>query len=859
MRRWQPVARASVVPTVGLALSLAVGCGAAGRDPRAGRRTPAHEAAPAQSFGKDDLASAPLAYVPGGTFGPYVGSSAQGSLALWAAGEPRGWYSAPLPRPDPARIVIAPPEPVRFADAPPEVGVVAVERVPGAGWMVLATTRGDGPERVEVILLGPAGELSAGPLSVGEADRPVLWIAPIATDHGLLALWAIDRDGKVEIVAAELSRRGALIGAARPIASDVTAWQAVRSGNGAALALARGGKLELLTIDSARTPVGEPVPLATDADSDVDLLARRDGFLLAYSTRRGVDTVVQVQALDAQGKPRGERSPVTPVLGDQALVSLVGLPDGPAFIGWESLADVAERGRLVTIAPVSDAGLLGAERARLASTNATLLPELVATPRGVAAITLAPPCPRKVSCTEQLEQLTFVELDEHLAPRAAEPLLVAVRDHEPASLAWGLDCRSGACLALVAGDEVPAPVDVLRLERRSDAWRPPVLASEPGAAAALTTLDTPESVADIAADHVGDRTLVAWITYFDPQKAVPKLARPGADGRSDPPQAKLTLVSADAAGNLGPQQVLSTRARSLGGVAVSADPKQPEALVAWTALDQGQPQTFVTLVDATGKKLAQRMITAAKGEDSDVALQRVDDGWIVAWIDERDGNPEVYSAKVNRLLQRVAPESRVTRTQGDASAPALARIGKSVVLVWADARDPERPGLADVWATRLSPVDGKPIEAEHRLAATPDFSHSPVLGTAGSRGFAAWIEEAASAENGAGAVLRFAEIDEAARIVGASTRVDALGGLPTSLTLACGPSACSALVDVATTRSPLLVRVPLVPEPQVTRLLGLAGAAGQSVPLVALGELFFFGEQATSERARVRSARLAAP
>src|SRR6185436_2596475 len=109
-------------------------------------------------------------------------------------------------------------------------------------------------------------------------------------------------------------------------------------------------------------------------------------------------------------------------------------------------------------------------------------------------------------------------------------------------------------------------------------------------------------------------------------------------------------------------------AHSIGGVALAAgDPAKKEALLVWAAIDNKQPQVFATALDKTGKKLLQKMITRRTGELSDVAVAFAGDGYLLSWIDERNGDPELYAAKLNRLLQRAGPERRLTSSKGAAT------------------------------------------------------------------------------------------------------------------------------------------------------------------------------------------------
>ena len=68
-----------------------------------------------------------------------------------------------------------------------------------------------------------------------------------------------------------------------------------------------------------------------------------------------------------------------------------------------------------------------------------------------------------------------------------------------------------------------------------------------------------------------------------------------------------------------------------------------DGLALWTGLDKGEPQVFLTSVGFDGKRGQQRMLTRKSGEASDVAGLLVDGGCLVAWVDERSGDAEVYA------------------------------------------------------------------------------------------------------------------------------------------------------------------------------------------------------------------------
>ena len=112
----------------------------------------------------------------------------------------------------------------------------------------------------------------------------------------------------------------------------------------------------------------------------------------------------------------------------------------------------------------------------------------------------------------------------------------------------------------------------------------------------------------------------------------------------------------------------------MGGVAIAAGGKPEDgAAVAWVARDGSDP---------AGAPLARRphrtahdelQLTTTKGDASDVAIAWAGDGWLVAWVDSRDGNGEVYASKVDRDLKpdgaRGAHHEGAPATRGTSRSP----------------------------------------------------------------------------------------------------------------------------------------------------------------------------------------------
>ncbi len=121
------------------------------------------------------------------------------------------------------------------------------------------------------------------------------------------------------------------------------------------------------------------------------------------------------------------------------------------------------------------------------------------------------------------------------------------------------------------------------------------------AGSTLSTADRADApLSQISVGELNGRSLVGYVTDFDPTTPWVKLTKPTADGRYEPLRARLDLqafASTEPFAALFPAESLSLRAHSLGGIALSGGAQQKDVLAAWAGLDAGQPQVFLTLID----------------------------------------------------------------------------------------------------------------------------------------------------------------------------------------------------------------------------------------------------------------------
>ena len=668
-------------------------------------------------------------------------------------------------------------------------------------------------EVVEVWILSASGAKIAGPIGIGHTAGALLWIEAIPNARGASILWAASGTGRAEIWNTEITATGELVGAPRVLAHDAGAWQAVAFGKGFALGVVHVGKASgehgpidvtlLSGPDAALTPV--VVNAEASADLDLDLAALGDQIVLAWSDHRGGENRVFSSAVDQNGKLIAAPAPATPPLGEQAILRVVPAAEGGSrgYLAWEELDAQTPTHRRFQVAAFQGNGRVGSPRGLFEYWKMDgSTPEIAATASGVAVLTLAPLCEHGAECNKASPVAPeFLEFDHDFAVRSTEAVWPETAQ-TPSSLAWNLTCPNDICFALSADSSVPSSVSLTRLEHRSDAYRAPgqrVELPPPPRIASDEALAETAPLSQIALTETSAGTLLGWITDFDPTTPWVKLKKPTPDGRYEPLRAQLDLRAFSASEPLAPLgevENLSLRAHSLGGVALSSSPHQNDALVGWAGLDNGQPQVFLTLVDKLGKKQAQRMLTHKNGELNDIATLASGADYFVAWVDERTSDPELYATKVNHALNRIAPEQRITQAPGAATDVSLVPTNSGALVVWADARDTEAPGAADIYAAALRESDASRVAPEVCVQKTRVHSFSPVAVPYGKNTLVAWLEAAADTGSDEPAHVSFAQLDETAHVIGSVQSVTFASGTPVTLGLDCADQTCHALVSV---------------------------------------------------------------
>jgi len=722
--------------------------------------------------------------------GPFTARSADGGLVAWIVASehggsqdlvavPTGLDGAPLAE---DRVV---------ASVPQEATSLFVRASGGSrgGWIVGWTALLDRGEALSVIGLAPDGISRWKPVDVQRTSDHIRWADVIGAPHGATCIWAEETPaGDANILAAPLDTDGRPKGMPVRVARGIRGWSVAADGDGVAMALVSAGaddktaagSLSWATLDADGRPRGPAVPIGTrpTVSGDVEVVAVPGGWLLAWTDRTGEDPQILLATVDASGKVKGPHRALEAV-GGTVLAAITSGPAGVA-LAWQEPRGRAREIRQLHLALVATEDL-GAQPGTAVEISSSAAPELAATDHGFALLAQAHGCTDRQpgSACDGPILPTFVRLDARLEPTQAEPLLVG-DSHGAAALGWGLRCAGDRCVALAATQDTPTPLYSVDLGPRISPFDAPMAPAPPKEAPRVTgvvTIAAGQPFTDIATARIGDATLVVTsTTAVDPGR--------GHDVKRGHGAAVTVRPINDRGEAVAPVSVLTTRALPVGGIAIAAGGKPEDgAVVGWVTRDAGDPQVHLTHVDRHGKRTNEVQLTTDKGDASDVALAWAADGWLVAWVDGRDGNGEVYASKVDRDLNRIAREERITKAAGDAGDVSLAVRGDTAWLAWSDPRESPREGLGDIYVTTLRTHDARRAGDEVRVLATAAHSRSPDLGLLGDGAVVAWIEDAPTGLDGPASAM-VANLDASGHVVGRPRPLPAAArGRPTAITL----------------------------------------------------------------------------
>ncbi len=725
----------------------------------------------------------------------------------WAAGRVRVSKSGEGAVEDDAQLT-------EIAPAPESPGPVALG-AHGAGFVFVWASPVAAGHELWAAVLDAHGTLVGNPRSAGRTFERVTWIEVQSTDaQPTRLIWETEEGKRSTLFSAQLPKSHETpdtLGPLVTVTRDAVGWQAATGPSGMVLAWVDGepGRLRVVAVDKdARLSQTTVLTEGATALSDVQVTALDDRFFVGWTDTRAGDHHVHVAQIDGSAKLLTPGKPVLSPVGGQALVSLIASQDRKrVLLAWERDLGVALNPRHIQLSLLDPLGALAEERAAIDFYAAEGTPHLVADGGGFTALTIAPLVQREEVQPDPVLGPVFVRFNARLAVRAAEPIRVAQLKHQAVAmegvpeLVHGLHCQTGLCSVVATGAGKPALMALVSLPARRSSWRAPARlqprATPPLVASLDTLVDVREPVADMSTAVLADgRTLVVWVTHA--------LRSTKTDDGAAPATATLAFRFVEN-GKVGPIHTLSKRAVSDGGVDVLALPAgkggDPVALIGWAGPANGT-QVYASLIRKDGSKKIQKTITKIarrkkkKGfpnEVYDVVVAH--DGhknFLFSWSDSRDGNPEIYVARVNPQLQKNKRDMRLSVGAGASLEPQLMVTQDRVLVAFSDASE---TGAANIFVAEL---DGKTLAMKgsaHSIESSSAHSRTPRWAGQAKSLALSWIDEAVDDTPSA---LRLVSMDDHGKTTAAARRLRAdSGATVTSRLVSCTQDTCRGLLGAS--------------------------------------------------------------
>lgn len=682
----------------------------------------------------------PVARVLPGSVGPHLAPSEDGWVVIWASPTEQG-YQVHSTAVD-AHGVATPDHEVAHLESRISGLVVS----PQSDRHVLGLFMGSDSKaaRLDVVELGGQGELLARPRLLRAAPTPIIWAdAPVLVDSlgRQLVFWAERALAGVDLY--QSVQRDGQSGAAVQLARDVVAWQVVSLGGRVAVATLSAqapgeNVIALRLVDPSTQTSPQPLTVATIKRGGLDLdMVQSDGHLvLGWSEGPASEARLRLAAVDLTTE-RVQLSPATPPRGEQTLLRLIA-QGAEVHAVWQELGHAAKSQRSVwygkTALPFPAPFALSVGGHLIVDGADSVLPMLGASAAGpwvlahgqlTAESTQGEPSPGPGYFLAQPQAA------HRWSARRIEDLV----DHQPLIQVWDLTCRgapaSPTCVGLAADGASPTQVYLFDSNHGGAKYQAPHVSSADGVAHMISRqrVATVAEPSALCSAQVGDRKLVSYLSYFDPNVPYTLPSQPAPDGKLQPVRALLnTWSQSTAADDFSPpidSASISLRAHSWGGLDLASDGKQ--ALLAWAAFDQGDPQVFATLLDARGHKVQQKMLTRTRGEVFDVTVAHGPSGYLLGFIDTTSGNDEVYVMRVDARLGASTP-LKVTDGAVHPTGLVSQMVGDQMVLSWAENREEDPTQGADIFVAVVDDRAEKVIVVDHVVLDEGAYLHSPQLG-----------------------------------------------------------------------------------------------------------------------------------
>lgn len=159
--------------------------------------------------------------------------------------------------------------------------------------------------------------------------------------------------------------------------------------------------------------------------------------------------------------------------------------------------------------------------------------------------------------------------------------------------------------------------------------------------------------------------------------------------------------------------------------------------VVWQDSRDGNFEIYFARLDAAGLKIGmEARMTTANGDSLEPVVAFGIGGWAAVWTDSRDGNEEVYIAVLSQGGSKTAPELRLTDHPSSARAAWVAWDGTAYAVAWQDARD----GATAIYFARVDDA-GALSTGPWRISGAGAIAERPSFAWSGTAWGVAWHDK----------------------------------------------------------------------------------------------------------------------
>jgi len=159
--------------------------------------------------------------------------------------------------------------------------------------------------------------------------------------------------------------------------------------------------------------------------------------------------------------------------------------------------------------------------------------------------------------------------------------------------------------------------------------------------------------------------------------------------------------------------------------------------LAWQDAMHGNQEVYFVRLSGSGSPVGSRTrITDDGALSSDPRIAWTGSEFGLSWSDRRDGNDEIYFARVSAAGAQIGSDMRVTNDTAQSHSPGIAWSGSEIAVVWVDDRD----GSYEIFFARLSPT-GTKVGTDVQVTSTTGFIFNPLVVWSGSGWTLAWEEQ----------------------------------------------------------------------------------------------------------------------